>query len=182
MPSVQLNLKDFEDLLGTKVPHAKDGLNKLVAYVKADVESMEEEDGQLTVSIEVKDSNHPDIWCIEGVARALRGYLKLEKSKPATVQGPSGYTITIDKRLRPIRPYIACAIVRNVKPSEEALKSWISLQEKMDQTYGRKRRKASIGLYQADLIKPPIKYTVGHPGNTSFIPLGSDRPITLRKI
>ena len=73
MPSVQFSLKDLEDLLGTKVPHDKDGLNQLVAYVKADVESMEEENGQSTVSIEVKDSNHPDIWCVEGVARALRG-------------------------------------------------------------------------------------------------------------
>src|SRR2546422_4289983 len=182
LPSVQFNLKDLEDLLGTKVPHDKDGLNKLVAYVKADVESLEEENGQSTVSIEVKDSNHPDIWCVEGVARALSGYLKLKQSKPATVQGPSGYSITIDKRLRSIRPYIACAIVRNVKPSEEALKSWISLQEKMDQTYGRKRRKASIGLYQADLIKPPIRYTVSNPDDTSFIPLGSDTSMTLRQI
>ncbi|TMI58758.1 phenylalanine--tRNA ligase subunit beta, partial [Candidatus Bathyarchaeota archaeon] len=182
MPSVQFNLKDLEELLGTKVPHDKDGLNKLVAYVKADVESMEEENGQSTVSIEVKDSNHPDIWCVEGVARALRGYLKLKQSKPTTVQGPSGFSITIDRRLRSIRPYIACAIVRNVKPSEEALKSWISLQEKMDQTYGRKRRKASIGLYQADLIKPPIRYTVSNPDETSFIPLGSDTSMTLRQI
>src|SRR5438445_13504834 len=52
----------------------------------------------------------------------------------------------------------------------------------MDQTYGRKRRKASIGLYQADLIKPPISYTVGDPDDASFIPLGSDTSMTLRQI
>jgi phenylalanyl-tRNA synthetase beta chain len=182
LPSVQFNIKDLENLLGAKVPHDRDGLNKLVAYVKADVESIEEENDQTTVGIEIKDSNRPDIWCVEGVARALRGYLKLKQSKLASVQGSSGYSILIDKRLRSIRPYIACAIVRNIKPSEDALKSWISLQEKMDQTYGRKRRKASIGLYQADLIKSPIRYTVSSPDETSFIPLGSNTSMTLRQI
>src|SRR5438093_5242649 len=182
MPSVQFNLKDLEELLGTNVPHDEDGLNKLVAYFKTDVESLEEENGHSAVSTEVKNTNHHGIWCVEGVARALRSYLRLKQTKLASVQGPSGYSITIDKRLRSIRPYIACAIVRNVKSSEEALKSWISLQEKMDQTYGRKRRKASIGLYQADLIKPPIRYTVSNPDDTNFVPLGSNTSMTLRQI
>jgi phenylalanyl-tRNA synthetase beta chain len=72
--------------------------------------------------------------------------------------------------------------VRNVKPSENALKSWISLQEKMDLTYGRKRKRASIGFYQADLIKSPLRYTVVNPDDTSFVPLGSTEKMTLREI
>jgi phenylalanyl-tRNA synthetase beta chain len=72
--------------------------------------------------------------------------------------------------------------VRNVKPSENALKSWISLQEKMDLTYGRKRKRASIGFYQADLVKSPLRYTVGNPDDTAFVPLGSTEKMTLREI
>jgi phenylalanyl-tRNA synthetase beta chain len=72
--------------------------------------------------------------------------------------------------------------VRNVKPSENALKSWISLQEKMDLTYGRKRKRASIGFYQADLVKPPLRYTVSNPDDTAFVPLGSTEKMTLREI
>jgi phenylalanyl-tRNA synthetase beta chain len=72
--------------------------------------------------------------------------------------------------------------VRNVRPSENALKSWISLQEKMDLTYGRKRKRASIGFYQADLINPPLRYTVGNPDDTAFVPLGSTEKMTLREI
>jgi len=144
------------------------------------VESLDELNG--TVNIEVKDSNHPDIWSVEGIARSLRGFLGKRQNKQPTVAGMSSLKVTIDKRVRPIRPFIACAIVKNVRPSEEALKSWIALQDKMDQTYGRKRKKASIGLYQADMVESPLKYTVAKPGEASFAPLGSEEKMTLSEI
>jgi len=171
---------DLEDLLGQKVPRDEDGLNQMLAYVKGDVESLDEQND--SVSIEVKDSNHPDIWSVEGIARALRTHLGLAKPKAPILSGRSVLRVTIDRRLGPIRPFIATSIVKNVKPSENALKSWISLQEKMDLTYGRKRRRASIGFYQADLIKSPLRYTVGNPDNTAFVPLGSTEKMTLREI
>ncbi len=52
----------------------------------------------------------------------------------------------------------------------------------MDQTYGRKRKKASIGLYQADLVKSPLHYTVSKPEAASFVPLGSDNKMSLKEI
>jgi phenylalanyl-tRNA synthetase beta chain len=144
------------------------------------VESLDEQND--SVSIEVKDSNHPDIWSVEGIARALRTQLGIGKPKAPILSGKSNLKVTVDRRLGPIRPYIATSIVRNVKPSENALKSWISLQEKMDLTYGRKRKRASIGFYQADLIKSPLRYTVGNPDDTAFVPLGSTEKMTLREI
>jgi phenylalanyl-tRNA synthetase beta chain len=144
------------------------------------VESLDEQND--SVSIEVKDSNHPDIWSVEGIARALRTHLGIAKPKAPILSGKSGLRVTVDRRLGPIRPYIATSIVRNVKPSENALKSWISLQEKMDLTYGRKRKRASIGFYQADLVKSPLRYTVGNPDDTAFVPLGSTEKMTLREI
>ncbi|TMI15208.1 phenylalanine--tRNA ligase subunit beta [Candidatus Bathyarchaeota archaeon] len=144
------------------------------------MESLDEQND--SVSIEVKDSNHPDIWSVEGIARALRTNLGIAKPKAPALSGKSDLRVTVDRRLGPIRPYIATSIVRNVKPSENALKSWISLQEKMDLTYGRKRKRASIGFYQADLVKSPLRYTVGNPDDTAFAPLGSTEKMTLREI
>src|SRR6266571_4714667 len=63
-PSVQFQLGDLETLLGTKLPRDKDGLNRILGYVKGDVDFLDEVSG--SVSIEVKDSNHPDIWSVEG--------------------------------------------------------------------------------------------------------------------
>ncbi len=152
----------------------------MLAYVKGDVETLDEQND--SVSIEVKDSNHPDIWSVEGIARALRTHLGIAKPKAPILSGKSGLTVIVDRRLGPIRPYIATSIVRNVKPNENALKSWISLQEKMDLTYGRRRKRASIGFYQADLVKSPLRYTVGNPDDTAFVPLGSTEKMTLREI
>jgi len=142
------------------------------------VESLEGD----AVSIEVKDSNRPDIWSVEGISRVLRNQLGLVRAKEVKIVGKSGLRIVVDKRVQPIRPYISVAIVKGLKLTEDSLKSWINLQEKLDQTYGRKRKKASIGFYQADLLASPIHYTVADPDKTSFVPLGSEKESTLREI
>jgi phenylalanyl-tRNA synthetase beta chain len=134
------------------------------------------------VSIEVKDSNRPDIWSVEGIARALRYQLGIGRRDTVSLAGRSSLKVVIDKRVKPIRPFISVAIVKGLRPSEEALKGWISLQEKLDLTYGRKRKRASIGLYQADLVTSPLSYTVADPDETSFVPLGSETRSTLRQI
>jgi phenylalanyl-tRNA synthetase beta chain len=178
MPSVQFSLTDLEGLLGKTVSHNQEGLNEILAFVKGDVESLEDD----AVSIEVKDSNRPDIWSVEGIARALRYQLGIGRRTPISVAGKSSLKVVIDKRVKPIRPFISVAIVKGLQPSEEALKGWISLQEKLDLTYGRKRKRASIGLYQADMIISPLSYTVDDPDKASFAPLGSETKSSLREI
>jgi len=175
---VQFSLPDLERLLGKSVPRDKEGLNEIFAFVKGDVESL---DGD-AVSIEVKDSNRPDIWAVEGIARALRVYLGVGRTITIKVAGRSNLKVVIDKRVKPIRPFISTAIVKGLQPTDEALKSWINLQEKLDQTYGRKRKRASIGFYQADLIQSPLSYTVANPDIITFTPLGSEKKQSLREI
>ena len=146
--------------------------------MKGDVESLEGD----AVSIEVKDSNRPDIWSVEGIARVLRSTLGIGRTKEIRIAGKSGLNVVIDKRLKQIRPFISTAIVKGLQPTDNALKSWINLQEKLDQTYGRKRKKASIGFYQADLIESPLSYTVGNPDIITFAPLEYEKKQTLREI
>ncbi len=160
------------------MPKDKDGLNEIFAFVKGDVESL---DGD-AISIEVKDSNRPDIWSVEGIARALKGYLGIGRIKQITIAGRSNLNVVVDKGVKPIRPFISTAIVKGLQPTDEALKSWINLQEKLDQTYGRKRKRASIGFYQADLIQSPLSYTVANPDIITFAPLGSEEKQSLREI
>lgn len=178
MPGVQFSLTDLESLLGRSVPHEREGLNEIFAFVKGDVDSLEGDQ----VSIEVKDSNRPDIWAVEGIARVLKRQLGFGKTREVRVTSRSSLKVVIDKRVKPIRPFISTAIVKGLHPTDEMLKGWISLQEKMDQTYGRKRKRASIGLYQADLVASPLSYTVADPDKVEFAPLGTETRSTLRKI
>ncbi|HZY93350.1 MAG TPA: phenylalanine--tRNA ligase subunit beta [Candidatus Bathyarchaeia archaeon] len=178
MPNVRFSFSDFEGLIGKNILPDKDKLNDLLAFVKGDVESIEAD----RVSIEIKDSNRPDIWSVEGICRALRSQLGIGQVKPVRVTAKSRLKVIIDKRLKAIRPYIACAIVKQLTPTDESITSWISLQEKLDLTYGRKRKRSSIGYYDADLIKSPLHYTVTNPSATSFVPLGGDRKMRLKEI
>lgn len=178
MPSVQFSLSDLENLFGRTVPRDKEGLNEIFAFVKGDVETIEGE----TVSIEVKDSNRPDIWSIEGIARALRFQFGSGRNRPIGLAGKSALKVVVDRKVEPIRPFISTAIVNGLRASDDVLKGWIALQEKLDLTYGRKRKRASIGIYQADLVKSPLRYTVADPDKTKFVPLGTDAEESLRTI
>jgi phenylalanyl-tRNA synthetase beta chain len=56
------------------------------------------------------------------------------------------------------------------------------LQDKLDKTYGRNRQKTSIGIYNLDLISPPLEYTVAKPNEVSFVPLGFTEKMSLAEI
>src|SRR5205807_29246 len=96
----------------------------------------------------------------------------------ADLEGLLGKTVPRDKEgLNEI-----FALVKGLQPTDEALKSWINLQEKLDQTYGRKRKRASIRFYPADLIQSPLSYTVANPDIISYPPLESEKKQSLRQI
>jgi len=97
MPTIEINLKDLEKLLGKKLPRDTDKLNDVLQYAKAEVDSNILND---TVSINVEDSNRPDLWCVEGVARELRGALGLEKGLKKYTSKKSNFRVTVDKKLK----------------------------------------------------------------------------------
>ncbi|MEM2227378.1 MAG: phenylalanine--tRNA ligase subunit beta [Candidatus Bathyarchaeia archaeon] len=176
---MEVNLKDLEDLLNFKLPETREELNKILSYVKGEIEEIK----GYEVSIEIKDSNHPDLWCVEGIARALKGFLGLEKGfKVYNVNFSNEVLINVEPEVKHVRPYIAAALIKNVKLTSEVIKGLMHLQDKLDQTYGRKRRKTSIGLYNFDLISPPINYKLAEPEKTSFIPLGFNEKMSLKEI
>ncbi|RLI11782.1 phenylalanine--tRNA ligase subunit beta, partial [Candidatus Bathyarchaeota archaeon] len=179
MPTIELNREDLESLLGASLPRDVEELNDVLAYVKGEVKSIDQEE----IRIELKDSNRADIWSAEGLARALKGFLGLEEGlKEYVAVGSSGVEVYVDSQLRNIRPYIGCAVVKNVKLTDAAIRQIMRFQDKMDQTYGRNRRRTSIGLYEFDLVKPPLHFTLAEPDEVSFIPLEFDEELTLREI
>jgi len=179
MPTVELNREDFESLLGTHLPEDIEKLNEILAYVKGEVKGVDYEE----IRIELKDSNRADIWSTEGLARALRGFMGLERGlKEYRMAGSSGVEIYINPNLEKIRPYIGCAVVKGVKLTDAAIRQIMRFQDKMDQTYGRNRRRTSIGLYEFDLVKPPLHFTVAKPRDISFVPLEFNEELTLEEI
>jgi phenylalanyl-tRNA synthetase beta chain len=179
VPTVEVELEDLESLLGIDLPRDEEQLSDILAYVKGEVKNIESKETR----IELKDSNRADIWGVEGLARALKGFLSLEKGlKEYRVVGDSGVEVKVNLKLTSIRPYIGCSVVKSVKLTDVAIRQLMHFQDKMDQSYGRNRRRTSIGLYDFDLVSPPLLYGVAKPKEVSFVPLEFTDKLTLEEI
>ncbi len=176
MPVIEISLKDLEKLLGKSL---KDfDLEELFSYVKAEIDEQEGD----KLKLEMKDTNRPDLWSVEGIARELKGILNIEKGIPKYKIEKGNYEVIVDKEVLKIRPYIACAVVKNVDLGEEGLSSLIQLQDKVMYTFGRKRRKVAIGTHNFDLIKFPVYYKAVRPREIKFVPLYETREMYLDEI
>jgi phenylalanyl-tRNA synthetase beta chain len=148
--------------------------------VKAEVKAFNEKEG--SISIEMKDTARADLWSVEGLTRALQGYLKQTKGLKQYTVGKSAIEVNVDAQLYNIRPFICCSVVKNIHLSDNVIKGIMHLQDKLDQTNGRSRQKTSIGIYNLDLIKPPIRYAAVKTTDVSFIPLGFNEKMGLDEI
>jgi phenylalanyl-tRNA synthetase beta chain len=180
MPTIDVDLAEFEKLLGVTYNADMEKLDEVLAFVKSEVKTYNQKEG--VVSIELKDTNRPDLWGVEGLARGLRCYLNLEKGMRKYSVGASALDVYVNPQLNTIRPFIGCSTLKNVHLTDTVIRGLMHLQDKLDQTFGRSRQKASIGIYNFDLITPPLSYTVANPSDFSFAPLGFSEKMTLTEI
>jgi phenylalanyl-tRNA synthetase beta chain len=127
--------------------------------------------------------NRPDLSSDYGVARALRGLLNIETGMPKfKLAGISGLVVNIDEAsVRKIRPYLIALVAKNGTLDDETLKQLIVMQEDLHNGVGRRRRKASIGIHNLDVIRFPVTYkTVS--GDYSFTPLDESSEFTIKQI
>jgi phenylalanyl-tRNA synthetase beta chain len=184
MVTIAVEQQDLEGLLGIKLPTDVGALNEILSLIKCEAtHALSEETGVEELSLENKDTNRPDLWSPEGIARALHGFLGLKSgTKVYAVAGSSGVAIKVDPRLEKIRPFIACSVVKDALLSDAAIRGLMHLQDKLDESYGRGRRRSSIGLYEFDLISPPLRYAAARPEEVSFVPLGTSERMNLNEI
>jgi phenylalanyl-tRNA synthetase beta chain len=77
MPTIDVEYAELEHLLGIELQGDMAKLDDILAFIKGEVKLYNEREG--IISIEMKDTNRPDLWSVEGLSRALRGYLNQEK-------------------------------------------------------------------------------------------------------
>ncbi|HIP57484.1 MAG TPA: phenylalanine--tRNA ligase subunit beta, partial [Ignisphaera aggregans] len=174
MPVLRLSLSRLYRLIGVKdlsFEDLREALNKL----KCDVELSE--DGKLLIEVR---SDRPDMFSAEGIARALRMYLGIEKPKRIHVVD---YPFIVRVEPPRKRPYIAVAAVDNVELGEEGLEELIQFQEKLHITYGRNRRKVAIGLHDLDkLPSNELLYCEVDIDAVEFVPLHHRERMTIRQV
>ena len=180
MPTIDIEYKELERLLGLDLHWKMEKLDEILANVKGEVKLFNEQEG--IVSIEMKDTNRPDLWSAEGLARGLRCYLGYEKGLKPYIVGNPAVQVNVDAKLFNLRPFIACAVVRDLQLTDPVIRGIMHMQDKLDKTFGRNRQKTSIGIYNFHMITPPIEYRAVNPKDVSFVPLGFDEKLTLNEI
>jgi len=78
-------------------------------------------------------ANRYDLVCLEGLGIALKTFLGLSEMPKYSLK-PSGERVIIKKSTEKIRPFIVCAILRNITFTEESLLRIIELQDKLHGT------------------------------------------------
>ncbi len=180
MPTISINLKDFSQLLG-QGPVTTERVEAWLPLVKGELKDHDDASGELR--IELQDSNRPDLWSCEGIARQIR--IALAGKSPAypffKAKRPTK-RLLVSPGLEPIRPYVAACTAVGYRVTAEGLTQLIQMQEKLADIFGRKRRTVSIGLYRLPGIVFPVTYTLVKPDEAKFTPLGFDEPMSLREI
>ncbi len=171
MPVIRISRSDLERLVGKKL--SDEEIMDILPRIKCEIEVIEDD----TIEFETTH-DRPDLYSVEGVARAIRSFLNMGITRYNYVDlGYKAYNKGV-----PRRPYATFAVVRDLELDEEAVKQMMQLQEKLSITYGRRRRKASIGIYDLDKFEMPIYYELVDPEKTKLIPLEGKKELTLKEI
>jgi len=175
MPKIDVSYSDLCSLIGKKISTAD--LRRHVFFAKAELEGVEGD----TLKLDVKDTNRPDLWSAEGIARELRGRLVGERGLPKYEIKKSGLVVNVDEKVAKVRPLTVCAVAKNLDIDEIVLSQLIQLQEKVAGTLGRGRKEVAIGVYDLSRIKSPIKYTTAKL-NKKFVPLDFKEEMTIKEV
>lgn len=91
------------------------------------------------------------------------------------MENPNGRQIVyVEPPTSVIRPFVACAILRNITFDAVRYKSFIDLQDKLHQNICRKRTLVAIGTHDLDVIHSPFYYRALTPESINFVPLTED--------
>ena len=138
MPTITLDKKDVMKLVGKEIPDDK--LKHRISMLGTDLEKVD--DSEIVVEV---FPNRPDLLSEEGFARALSSFIGIKTGLRKYNVKKSLFKVNVEKSVENVRPYIRCAILKNVNLTDEAIKSLMQLQEKLHLTHGRKRRKVGLG-------------------------------------
>ncbi len=172
---VDVRISDLLNLIGRKLTLQE--LEDNLFLLKCELERVEDD----IATIEI-NPDRTDMLSTEGIARALRGFLELETGAPKYRVRPSKWQAIVDSSVSKIRPYLACGIVRGATLTSELVAEFMQFQERLTSTFGRNRKRTSIGLYTLDLIKPPVYYRAQPPDTIQFVPLESSEVMSAKQI
>jgi phenylalanyl-tRNA synthetase beta chain len=116
-------------------------------------------------------ANRYDLLCVEGLSRALKIFLG-DIDAPVFTRTDPTLTMTVHyDNTKQIRPFVVCAILRDMKFDQARYASFIDLQDQLHRNLCRQRTLVAIGTHDLDTITPPFTYNALPPASIDFVPL-----------
>lgn len=177
MPHITFPLADLRALAGDASLDL-DALDRWSALVKGELKRRHSSD--VEAKVELQDTNRPDTWCVEGIARAIR---QRRSGRPdayaffADDLPPAG-TIEVDPSVERVRPFVAGFMARGWAVDEPGLLAFISAQEVLSKNFGRQRKSLAIGIYDGARLRFPVRYLAAplEGREHAFVPLTPPSP------
>nr|MBT4247612.1 phenylalanine--tRNA ligase subunit beta [Candidatus Woesearchaeota archaeon] len=152
-------------------------LEQVLADMGMELDDVEED----IIKIEIT-AERIDLISAEGLARAINSYLGLIKGYEDITVEKEDYVHIVEPSVKAVRGFTRSFVVKGLSLDEDSVKTLMQVQEKIHETYGRKRKKVAIGVYDLNLLKFPITYKAEKPEKISFIPLDMDQEMNGHQI
>jgi len=175
LPVVELNINRIRKFVSGRTTRKQ--IIDTLPFLGLDIESEDGDDIRIEYS-----PNRPDYSTDYGIATGLQGLLGIKKGiQKVNIKKKGQFGIKVEPDVAKVRPYVTGIIATNGKLDDVSIKQLMNMQEDLHFGIGRKRKKSSIGLHDADKISFPLTYTTTSKQH-KFVPLNSGTEQTIDEI
>lgn len=128
---------------------------------------------EITYKIDIP-ANRYDLLCLEGIVLGIKVFMGKDSPKVYKAIAPASGKLQqtfVKESVSQVRPHVLCAILRDITFTDESLKSFMQLQDKLHQNICRERSLVSIGTHDLDTVSGPFSYEGRQPTAINFVPL-----------
>ncbi len=165
MPVITLSRERFSKSVGVELTLAE--MIKWLPWLGFDIEETFED----SVKVEF-NPNRIDFCSYAGISRAFRGLRGWETGLPEYDTKESPAVLIIDESVSRVRPFMLASIIRGISLDEDSIIELMEMQEDLHWGIGRNRQKASIGVHNLNVVRPPFTFKAVEPHSVRFVPLG----------
>jgi phenylalanyl-tRNA synthetase beta chain len=172
MPHITFPLADLRHLSG-EADLDLERVGELCLLVKGELKLRHSD--QSEIKVELQDTNRPDTWTVEGIARQVRQHRTGEAGDYdffSSEVTPAG-ELVVDPSVEHVRPFVSGFVAKGYTVDDAGLKAFISAQEVLCRNFGRQRKSVAIGIYDASGIQFPVRYEAVDAASEAraFVPL-----------
>ena len=125
-------------------------------------------------------ANRYDLLCVEGIALALKIFLKkmtFPIIKPLNKLPEEERQLIVEPSVDLVRPVGLAAILTNMTFTDDSLRGFMDLQDKLHNNICRGRKLVSMGTHDLDTVQGPFTYRALDPEHIHFVPLNREEEV-----